>query len=335
MGGMSNLIETRGCWVVTEGMAGTENQCLGVAAALGVEPVVKKIKLAPPWNLFSPYLGFEIAGSFIPPLLPPWPDLLLASGRKGIAAARYIKKKSGKRTFTVFIQDPRIDPAQFDLVAVPAHDPTRGENVIVTDAAPNRITPETLDAARRQFQKFATLHRPRIAVLIGGDSKAHRLTRPVLEKLVTQLQGLNAGLMVTVSRRTGKAHEDFLRGALAGPYCHFWDGSGANPYLGMLGWADAILVTNDSVSMLSDAASTGKPVYAIALQGGGQRLDLLQKNLIDKGILRVFEGKIERWDYPPLQDSARIGAEIRRRMPSGLSGRIGLYQSSGQEGTHS
>ena len=98
------------CWVVTEGLAGTENQCLGVAEALGIVPEVKRIELRQPWKSLSPYLGFEQNWSFSPALTGPWPDLLLASGRKSIAASRYIKKASGGKTFTVQIQDPRIFP---------------------------------------------------------------------------------------------------------------------------------------------------------------------------------------------------------------------------------
>jgi mitochondrial fission protein ELM1 len=106
-------------WIITEGLAGTENQCLGVAEALGVTPEIKRVSLKQPWKLLSPYLGFEKAASFAPPLCGPWPDLLIASGRKSIAASRYIKKASGGKTFTVQIQDPRISLAHFDLVAVP------------------------------------------------------------------------------------------------------------------------------------------------------------------------------------------------------------------------
>ena len=145
------------CWIVTEGMAGTENQCLGVAEALNVKPVVKRIRLHQPWAMLSPFLGFEQSWSMSPDVEPPWPDLVLASGRKSIAASRYIKKMSGGKTFTVQIQDPRISPKQFDLVAVPAHDPTRGPNVIVTKASPNRITQERLAAAKKAFPQFGDM----------------------------------------------------------------------------------------------------------------------------------------------------------------------------------
>ncbi len=326
------------CWIITEGLAGTENQCLGVAEALGAQPEVKRVQLKQPWRFFSPFLKFENAGSFIPPLQGPWPDVLIASGRKSIAAARFVRKSSAGKTFTVQIQDPRICPENFDLVAVPEHDPTRGENVIVTAASPNRITDRKLSEARDRFKQFEKIKVPRIAVLIGGDSKSHKMPTALTKKLAEQLKGLNTGLMVTTSRRTGEENTAVLRSVLMDPGFRrddkggqddkesrnddvwFWDGSGENPYFGMLAWADYILVTSDSASMLSDAATTGKPVYMIPLDGGSRRLDKLHENLRTSGIARVFEGKLEKWTYEPLRDSQKIAEEIRKRL-AGHTGR--------------
>jgi mitochondrial fission protein ELM1 len=302
------------CWIITEGIAGTENQCIGIAEALGVVPEIKRVKLRQPWKSLSPFLKFERAGSFIPRLEGPWPDLLIAGGRKAIAAARHIKKASGGQTFTLFVQDPRIATKYFDLVIVPAHDRARGENVLVTDASPNRITAQKLENAKGRFPAFNELKSPRVAVLVGGDSKAHKLTEPVMQKLAAQLKGLDAGLMVTMSRRTGKAHEKTLRNALAGTGAFIWNGEGENPYFAMLAHADYIIVTSDSVSMLSEAGTTGKPVYMVPLEGGSPRLDKLHKNLINKGITRVFDGKLENWVYIPLNDAQKAADEIKKRL---------------------
>lgn len=309
------------CWIVTEGMAGTENQCLGVATALGVLPVVKRIGLRQPWKTFSPYLKSERDWSFTgDALAPPWPDLLLASGRKAVAASRYIKKRSGGKTFTVQIQDPRVSPTQFDLLAVPAHDPARGENVIVTAAAPNRITPDSLADARADFSPLLSpLPAPRIAVLIGGNSRSHKMSEAAARKLAEDLKALaNCGhsLMVTASRRTGPQNEKILKDALTGPGIYYWDGTGPNPYLGFLAFADYILVTADSVSMLSEAATTGKPVYMIDLDGGSRRLDAFHANLLERGIIRRFKGTLEPYAYDRLNDSELVAGEIRKRMAS-------------------
>ncbi len=301
------------CWVVTEGIAGTENQCIGVAEALGVKPEIKRIQLKQPWKMLSPYLGAERASTFNPALTAPWPDLLIASGRKSIGASRYIKRMSNGKTFTVQIQDPRVSTDQFDLVAVPAHDPTRGENVIVTTAAPNRITQDRLEVAWHKFPKFQSFKPPRVAVLIGGNSKAYKMTPEITQDLANKLQKLYASLMITTSRRTGVENTEILRKALGDKH-YFWNGKDKNPYFGMLAAADIIMVTADSASMLSEACTTGKPVYMIPLDGGHERIDKLHENLRQSRALRNFNGKLMSWEYEPLNDAQIVADEIRKRM---------------------
>jgi len=309
------------CWIVTEGMAGTENQCLGIAQALGAEPEVKRIGLRFPWTVLSPFLGFEHACTFIPALTPPWPDVLIASGRKSIAASRYIKRQSGGRTYTVQVQDPRIDPGQFDLVALPRHDPTRGDNVILTTGNPNRLTQDKLEDARKSFaSQFEPLKTPRVAVLIGGNSKAYTMTAAIMRQLCADLKALDAGLMITASRRTGAENLKILQEEMAGhPDCMIWDGSGENPYFGFLAWADYILVTADSTSMLSDAATTGKPVYIVDMEGGSERMRRFHQNLLDCGAARFFYKKLENWTYPPLNDAQLVADRIRADLTKKLS----------------
>ena len=311
------------CWVLTEGMIGTQNQCVGVAEALGVEPVIKQVELRQPWKTLSPWLGFECAGSFTQPLTPPpnstWPDLLIASGRKSVAASRYIKKQSGGKTFTVQLQDPKTSPDQFDLVAVPHHDVLRGENVIVTHGAPNRLTPDKLAQARQEFAPlFKPLTSPRIAVLIGGNSRTHQLTSDIMHKLVGQLKELDGSLMITTSRRTGDDNLNILKEGLKGTNAYIWDGTGDNPYFGMLGWADHILVTADSVSMLSDAGTTGKPVQMIPLDGNSARFERFHAHLQKIGVMKPLNiensGNLEGWSYEALQDAQIIAKAIEQAM---------------------
>lgn len=305
-------------WIITEDLAGTRNQCLGVAEALGVIPIVKTITLKEPWKTLSPYLGFE--GSYMfsgDGLLPPWPDLLIASGRKTIAASRFIKNKSGGKTFTVQIQDPRVSNKNFDLVAVPFHDPTRGENVLVTHAAPNRITDQKLNAARIEFENLLShLSSPRVAVMIGGNSKSHRMTPTITNNLCSQILNLaeqGVGVMITASRRTSPANERILKEKLSHKNIYYWDGTGTNPYFGFLAWADALFVTSDSTSMISEAATTGKPVYVIPLESSSKRHDKMLKHFQDLGITRPFKGVLEDWHYQPLRDAQYVAEEIRRK----------------------
>lgn len=308
------------CWIVTEtGLSGTLNQCLGVAEALDVAPEVKSIALRQPWKSLSPWLGLTRDWSFVPPLEPPWPDLLIASGRKAAAAALHVKKHSGGRTFVVQIQDPRICARHFDLLAVPAHDPARGENVIVTTGAPNRVSAARLAQARKDFPELESFPGPRLAVLIGGSTRRVAMTSDVTVRLINHLKSFlkNSGgsILMTASRRTGPDNIALLRRDMTGDHVYFWDEKGQNPYFGLLGWADAIAVTSDSVSMLSESCTTGKPVYMITLEGQTHRLEAFHQTLLDQNRVRPFTGQVETgWASPPLSDADIVAAEIQKRL---------------------
>ena len=97
-----------------------------------------------------------------------------------------------------------------------------------------------------------------------------------------------------------------------------WDGSGDNPYMGYLALADVLVVTADSVNMVSEAAATGKPVFVVDLKGGSRKFRLFHEDMRGKGITRPFEGRLETWIYPPLQETARAAEEIRRRFADRL-----------------
>ena len=172
----------------------------------------------------------------------------------------------------------------------------------------------------RDFSEILTrVSSPRVAVLVGGSTKTHRFTQEEANSLASLLSPLvhqGVGLMITTSRRTGRENEESLRQHLSTPNGYFWNGGDTNPYLGFLAFADFILVTGDSTSMISDAATTGKPVYVLPMAGLSKRQAGLIENLKKAGIVRDFTGMLEDWTYPRLHDSERIADEIRRK--SGL-----------------
>jgi len=320
------------CWVITDGKPGMENQCIGLAEALGVEPEVKRISLRAPWRQLSPHFRSFLRFARAPdcaPIEPPWPDLVIASGRQSVPIGLRVRRTSRGRTFLVQIQDPVIDPRHFDMVIVPRHDRVRGDNVFVVTGSMHRVTDRQLaEAANRHRDRLAHLPQRRAAVLIGGDNSVYRLTSDLMRKLSDQLAALASeqgiGLMVTPSRRTGAANEAILRERLAGLSAVIWDGAGENPYFAYLGLADSIIATGDSVNMVCEAASTGKPLHIVELEGGSPKFSAFHDSMRAAGITRRFAGTLESWDYVPLNDTARAADEVRRRM----SARTGVSSPS-------
>lgn len=306
-------------WVVTEGAAGMENQCLGLAERLPLPVRRFRVQLKQPWRWLAPHgFGSPFARVIGPSdaLRAPWPRLFIGCGRQSIPFSMAVKRASGGRTITVQCQDPRVPADRFDLVIPAEHDELSGPNVFPIVGSPNRITPARLGEARAIFASmFQPLRSPRIAVLIGGASRTHgSLDARAAERLGAMLRDVarDHGLMVSTSRRTSQAAAAAIRNRLSGTDAFLWGGSGENPYLGMLAWADAFVVTADSVNMICEAAGTGKPVHVFALPGGRRKAKLFHRSLERRGITRPFDRQIEQWSYVPLDETGHAVARISR-----------------------
>lgn len=311
------------CWVVAEDIAGLQGQGVGLAQALGIRDfrVFRMAKPGLPWKwLPSRWWPARLPlGTQGETLSPPWPDLLITCGRVSVATALRAKRESGGRTFTVHIQDPFMASSHFDLVLAPAHDRVRGDNVLATRGALHRVNAAVLaDAAQRTAPLLEKMGRPLVAVLVGGSNKRQRFDAAVMRdfagKLAQAARDSGATLAITTSRRTGAGNERILCEALAGVPAWVWDGQGTNPYPGMLALADAVIVTCDSVSMTSEACSSGKPVHVYQFPGGSARFRHFHDDLVQAGITRMFAGRIEQWQYQPLDETARAAAFVRERL---------------------
>lgn len=309
-------------WAVHDGKIGMANQTLGLAEAvapvLQATVVEKSLVLRAPWRWLPPHAWLAPLVAIDPRggrLAPPWPDILISCGRLVAAPARAAKRASSGRIFWIQVQDPGFASGDADLIVMPRHDGDGGVNAFVTLGAVHRVTPTRLaDGARRFGPSLAHLKRPLIAVLLGGDNRVYRLTSTRLSTLIGQLTALakqGYGLAITTSRRSGVGVATRLRQAL--PDAFVWSGDGDNPYFGLLALADAVVVTADSVNMVSEAATTGKPVHIVELDGGSAKFARFHAAMRQANATRPFTGTIERWNYAPLDDTARAAAEAARR----------------------
>ena len=270
------------------------------------------------WHALGAHEGgwpFTAYNARVRRIVPPWPDLVIGAGRQIAPLVAALKKLHGVKT--VQILDPCMPLADFDLVAIPEHDRMTGQNVIVTVGSVGRSTPEIVAAAAEPWRgRLAALPHPRLAVLLGGPSTSARFGGGAAGRLADALQALaeqGHGLMVTPSQRTPQGLVGRLRDRLGGR-AFVWDANGDNPYPGILGLADAVLVTDDSVNMASEAASTGKPVHVFPLARVSAKIHRFHATLEAQGAMRRFEGEIGDWTYPPLAEADRVAAEVDARL---------------------
>ena len=308
-----------------------ENQALGLAEALQrLSPSshisVRRVK----WRKAFDRLPSALKAAWMldpasDPVFPgpgeAWPDVWIATGRAALPLSLMAKRRSGGRTFVVQTQDPRWRTGDFDLVVAPRHDGLEGPNVLSITGSPHRVTPDRLAGGAAAFSgRLEPLPRPRVAVLVGGRSRAHDLpeahANELAERIAAALEAAGGSLMLTFSRRTPEGAKAAMTARLSRLPGWIWDGTGANPYFAFLHYADHVLVTEDSANMAAEAASTGRPVHVLPMVPlkWADKFARLHADLRRRGAARPFTGALETWSYDPLEETARAARAVLQRM---------------------
>jgi mitochondrial fission protein ELM1 len=324
-------------WVLDDPRAGIATQAIGIAERLGVP--FRRIPLR--WNWKAHVAGLAPAGSLIgiEPLISARvaggdhagldvpaadaPSLVISAGRRSAPVALWLRAHYGCKL--VHCMSPGIGGLfrkdLFDLLVIPAHDrPAPAPNVIPVFGAAHRVSPMSLAQAELAWrERLAHLPHPRIVLLVGGPVRgigmqpaaAHDLGRAVAQLAVS----LRGSVLATTSRRTGDEASEALATGL-GPAMHVlyrWGEPDENPYMGFLATADAVVVTADSVSMISEACATEAAVYVALPEQGGNRHRAFIESLVQAGQVRPFVHSLAPWARTPLDEAGRIAEEVRRR----------------------
>ncbi|GAC1346368.1 MAG: mitochondrial fission ELM1 family protein [Acetobacteraceae bacterium] len=300
--------------LISEPLAGLQAQAVGLAEAAGFAPTLRSLAPRAPWRWVAARMWPDPLRAVR--LADPADDLIISAGGTAAVIAAALRRPGRA---LVQVQHPRIDVRKFDVVVVNRHDGLSGPNVVVTRTALHRTTPARLAAAAAEWgPRLAHLPRPLVAVLVGGSNGRFRLDATVAGQLGAELAGMmradRVGLALTPSRRTSAAAKAALAAALGPLGGWIWDMQGDNPYFGLLALADAIVVTEDSVSMVSEAVATPAPVLLAGLPGRSRRIRLFNRFLLEDGRTRRFAGRLELWPVAPLDDTAAAGQDVRRRL---------------------
>lgn len=312
-----------------DGRAGNARQALALARALDAD--------AGEWPLAPGRLARWLAPRTWPLLTTPFgpgfradcehpPNLAIGCGRQAALATRLLRRQGSK---VVQILDPRIDPCHWDVVVAPEHDGLHGDNVVAMLGSLHPVDDLWLAQARHEFHAMAAWPAPHTVLLVGGPSRHAAIDDAGFQSLLRMLSDrthADAGsLSVVASRRTPAS----WRHAIARieqdlPGIRWRDEQdGENPYAGLLGHADRIVCTPDSVNMLSEAAATLAPVFAWRPQIVEGRPRRFLDALLARGRIRALHGRdqdsaMDMFDVEPLRETARIAEAVRRHL--GLPG---------------
>jgi mitochondrial fission protein ELM1 len=258
-------------WLLTGDKGGDNGQLRMLAAALGLPSVEKALKFNNLYRVPNGLLGAtgrSLARASRAGIGPPWPDLVLSSGRRATPVARWIRAQSHGRAKLVNVGRPWGALAAFDLViAMPQYGVPARDNVLPLRLPFNRLDPAVVArAADATRSRLAGLRPPYLAVLIGGRARPLKFdaeTGCTIGHAVDALaRELNASVLAVTSRRTQPDVADALLSQIQAPILiHRWRADDpTNAYAGFIGLADRIVVTADSASMIAEACRSGKPV---------------------------------------------------------------------------
>lgn len=271
-------------WTVSDGTAGMRVQSMALAAALqrarpgwdGAEFTISPhnvVRFLPRLAAWMPGLPLYAAAPGDQPSPRPdagrFPDILITCGRRMAGYALALRRRAhaaGTTTQIIHIQDPRLSPRLFDALVVPRHDSVRGPNVLVTTGSLNRLTLGSIQRAMMELPSrwLGATRRTAVAVMLGGDNRRYRVTPDMADAMATRLARFadhnEAQLLLVASRRTPDGLVDRITAALPDGQVMLPQEDEPNIYPGVLGLAQAIIVTADSVNMVSEAALSGKPV---------------------------------------------------------------------------
>lgn len=322
------------CWAITTGEIGMRHQAEGLAGMLDARFQSRTVRLPKALGVLPPQWLFSRRGRLCGSswwasqllkrsgLEPPWPDVLVTCGRRSVPFALAMRMVSQGQTMAIHVQHPRVPLSAFDLVILPEHDvaksrDTERDNVLVMRGAMHHLANDGDPPV--EGGSWADLPRPWIGVLLGGKSRAYDLKSRDADVIARQLRASlhvagGGSLLVIPSRRTSAEGQAEIRKRIGDLPHYFWDGSEANPYRQVLAQADSLCVTRDSVSMLSEACHTGKPVYILRVSGHSNRLASFHASLLSNNHARWLEAFDPDWRPARLAEMEAAVAVISERI---------------------
>lgn len=313
--------------VLIDSRTGGANQALELAQQLGELYDVEQVQ----YNLFAKLPNYLL--SFFPIHVKrsilkrlrhkKIPEIIISSGRRTAALAIYLKKIS-KNVKIIQIMRPYLDYKEFEFIILPQHDsfPKETDNVIRVVGALSHAKSNYLKTGS-DFNNYYPDMTRFIAVIIGGSTKNQKMTlediKPMADALFTISENHALPLFISFSRRTPRNVKDYFYKKFTWPHnIYDTESNRPNPYPAILYNADYIVCTMDSISMCSEAASTGKPLYIFNPPNFKlKKHKIFVQYLVDFGKAKFFDIKanyLKKYKYSPLDEMGKVVNIIKKRL---------------------
>ncbi len=312
---MPHKIKSKTCWIITDGTIGMLNQCIAVTESLKLEHIIFRAYPTPILRLF-PRLALIPTWRLTVGRTPDWikgphPDYIVTCGRRMAGISIGLRRISKGKSKTIHIQDPGISPKNFDVLIVPSHDKiaesehNHSNLVLSTGSLTPLLKNQIVKRRSSMIDRFGPLNKKQILVMLGGNNKRYRVTNRDLEKMAIDIyeyaKEKNARLIIIPSRRTPRKARNVFERLNDSEKHFFWDGKSNNPYPDVFSIADEIIVTSDSVNMVTEACLFGLPVLIAYWQEEYGRLGKFHKIMRDGGFTQTFSHN-PKFNQPKILD---------------------------------
>ena len=306
--------------LLTEGMHGMISQVEGMAKALDAEYSHKIVRLSFPWNLippkFSPISEIVLKDK-IYLTENETPDLIISCGRKSIVPSIILKKKNPK-IFTIHIQDPKVNHKNFDIIIAPEHDNLSGKNIHISKGAIHYITEVEINQAK-SYLADKIKSKKIVSLILGGPNKYYNFDDDQLINIFNEIKSKFVSkdykIIVIPSMRTPKKIIELAKKEMSS--CgHVVSSVDKQAYLSAYALADYVVVTCDSTSMISEAATSGKPIFVAHMRAkkNNYRFKRFFELFKQMRIIRDLGEEIESWTYNKHNEAQRIATEIKNKI---------------------
>ena len=306
--------------LLTQGMHGMISQVEGLAKALNAEYSHKIVRLSFPWNLIPPKftpISQIVLKDKIYINENETPDVIISCGRKSVIPSIFLKKKNSQ-IFTIHIQDPKVNFKNFDAIVAPEHDNLKGDNIYTSKGAIHYITELEISKAS-QYLADKIKSEKIVSLILGGPNKYYSFNSDQIINIFNQIKSIFVSdgykVIIIPSMRTPKEIIDLAIKEM-GSCGHVVNKVDKQAYLSAYALANHVIVTCDSTSMISEAATSGKPVFVAHMKAkkNNYRFKRFFELFKQMGITRNLGEKVENWTYNKHNEAQRIALELRKKI---------------------